>query len=103
MCNDLGPHRVANTVSVDEDVIWKLAVVVVSECLESALEVFLENTRTDDLLSFLALRACLCVVLAHVLVVGGTEANNTLFSFVANVNTYKHGLLGNFGAKVETP
>jgi len=42
--DDLGPHRVADSISVDEDVVWKLAVVVVSEGLEGALEVLLQHS-----------------------------------------------------------
>lgn len=90
--DDLGSHRVTDSISVDEDVVWELALVVVSESLESALEVLLEHARADDLLAFLALRARLGVVLAHVLIVGGTEANDALLSFVADVDADKHGL-----------
>ena len=68
---------------------------MVAECLESALEIFLEHSRTDDLLSFLTLRTCLSIILAHVLVISGTESDNALFAFVADINSDKHGLLGN--------
>jgi len=40
--DDLGSHGVANSISVDEDVIRKQAIVVVSKCLEGALEILLE-------------------------------------------------------------
>jgi len=90
--NDLGPHRVTDSISVDEDVVWELTVIVVSESLESALEVLLKHARADDFLAFLTLRACLGVVLAHVLVVRSTEANDALLSFVADVDTDEHCL-----------
>ena len=59
VADDLSPHGIANSVSVDEDVVWELTIVVVAEGLECALEVFLENTGADDLLALLALRTCL--------------------------------------------
>lgn len=83
--------------------IWELSVVIVSPGLESALEVLLEHTGADNFLTLLALRTSLGVVLAHVLVVGSTEADNALFSLVANIDTTKHGLSGNFRAEVEPP
>ena len=94
VADDLSPHGIANSVSVDEDVVWELALVVVAEGLECALEVFLENTGADDLLALLALRTCLGVVLAHVLIVGGAEANDALLALMANVDADQHRLLG---------
>jgi len=93
MADNLGSHGVSNTISVDKDVFWEGAVVVVSECLESTLEVLLEHTRADDLLALLALGTRLGVVLAHMLVVSCAEADDTLFTFVANIDTDKHGLV----------
>lgn len=101
--DDLGPHRVTNSISVDEDVVWELALVVVSECLESALEVLLEHARADDLLTFLTLRARLSIVLAHMLIIGGAEANDALLALVADVDTDEHGLSRDLSAKVEAP
>ena len=43
------------------------------------------------------------VVLAHVLVIGGNKANDTLLALVANIDTHKHGLVGNFLAEVHSP
>ena len=74
--DDLGSHRVSDTVSVDDDVLWEGTVVLVSECLESTLEVLLEHARADDLLALLALGTRLGVVLAHVLVVGSAETDD---------------------------
>ena len=74
--DDLGSHGVSDTVSVDDDVVWESAVVLVSECLESTLEVLLEHTRADDLLALLALGTRLGVVLAHMLVVGSAETDD---------------------------
>ena len=92
MSDDLGPHRVTDSVSVDEDVVWELTVVMVSESLESALEILLEHARADDFLTFLALRTRLGVVLAHVLIVGGTEADDALLALVADIDADKHRL-----------
>ena len=101
--NDHLSHGITDTISVDEDVVWELAIVVVSESLESALEVLLEHARADDLLTFLTLRARLSVVLAHVLIVGGAEANDALLALVADVDTDEHGLSRDLSAKVEAP
>ena len=103
VADDLGSHRVANSVPVDEDVIGELALVVVSESLESAFEVLLEHAGADDFLALLALGTCLGVVLAHVLVIGSAEADDALFTLVANVDSDKHGLRGDFGTEVEAP
>ena len=92
VADDLSPHGITNSISVDEDMIWKRSIVMVTEGLECTLKVFLENTRADDFLALLALRTCLGVVLAHVLIVGGAEANDTLLALVANVDTDQHGL-----------
>ena len=43
VADDLGPHGVTDAVSVNEDVVWELALVVIAEGLESALDVALEN------------------------------------------------------------
>lgn len=93
MADNLGSHGISNTISVDEDVVWEGTVVLVSECLESTLEVLLEHTRADDLLALLALGTRLGVVLAHMLVISCAETDDTLFTFVANIDTDKHGLV----------
>lgn len=74
--DDLGSHGVSDTISIDDDVVWEGTVVLVSECLESTLEVLLEHTRADNLLALLALGTRLGVVLAHVLVVGSAETDD---------------------------
>lgn len=86
-------HRISYSVSVDEDMVRQLSVVVISESLERVLEVSLKHSRTDDLLSLLTLWTRLSVILAEVLVVGGAETNNALLSFVTDVDSDKHGLL----------
>lgn len=90
MVDDLGPHRVTDTVPVDEDVVGQLALVVVPEGLEGTLEVALEHSRADDLLTFLTLRTCLGVVFAHVLIVSGAEPDDALLAFMANVDADQH-------------
>lgn len=101
--DNLGSHGVADTISVDEDVIRQLSLVVISECLEGALKVLLENTRADNFLALLSLWTSLGVVLAHVLIIGSAETDDTLLTLVTNINTYKHCLLGDLRAKVEAP
>lgn len=93
MSNDLGPHGVTNSISVDEDMVWELTVVVLSEGLEGTLKVLLEHSGTDNLLTLLTLRASLSVVLAHVLIVCGTESDDALLTLVTDVNSNEHGLL----------
>jgi hypothetical protein len=51
----------------------------------------------------LSLRACLCIVLAHVLIVSGNKSDDGLFSLVANVDTNKHSFIGDLCTKVHSP
>ena len=83
--------------------IGQLAVIVVTERLKSTLEVTLEHTRANNLLTFLSLRTSLCVVLAHVLIISCTESNYTLLAFVANIDTDQHRLPGDLCAEVQSP
>jgi hypothetical protein len=92
MLDDLAPHRVADAVSVNEDVVGQRALVVVSECLECILEVLLQHTAADDFLAFLPLRAGLSVVFTHVLVIGGAESDDGLLTFVADIDANEHSL-----------
>ncbi len=84
--NDLFPHWVADSISVDEDVIRQLAFVKISISSESAWKILLENVWRNNLLSFLSLRACLSVILAKMRVICGDESYDWLLSFVANIN-----------------
>jgi hypothetical protein len=43
--DDLLAHGVTNTITVDENVIWKLALIVVAICLKSASVVLLQDVR----------------------------------------------------------
>jgi len=97
------PHGVADAITINENVIRQLTVVVISERLECALEVALENARADDFLSFLALRASLGVVFAHVLIICCTEANDALLALVANIDANEHGLSRDLRPKVQPP
>jgi len=84
-------------------VIRECALIEVSICLQGATEVLLKNIGGNDFLALLSLRACLCVVLAHVLIIGSNETNDGLFSLVANVDTYEHGFVGDLCAEVHSP
>lgn len=103
MADDLSSHWITNTISVDENVVWEVALIVVSEGLEGTLEVLLKNTRTDDLLTLLTLWTSLCVVFTHVLVVSGAETNNGLLTLMANINTNKHSLSWDLLSEVQSP
>lgn len=92
LVNDLFPHRVTDTVTVDENMLWHFSIEV-PVAGEGALEVVRQDGGRDDLLSLNWLGTGLCVVLAEVGVVSGTEANGTLLSLMANINSYKHGLI----------
>ena len=83
--------------------IRECALIEVSICLQGATEVLLKNIGGNNFLALLSLRACLCVVLAHVLIIGSNETNDGLFSLVANVNTYKHSFAGDLCAEVHSP
>ena len=80
--------------------VWKSSIVVLSECLECALEVFLEHSRADDFLTLLALRTRLSVVLAHMLVVGSAEPNDALLSFMAHIDSHEHCLFADFVSEI---
>ena len=88
----LSSHGVAYTVSIDENVIWKGTVVVISKGLESGFKVVLKHARADDFLALLALGTCLGIVFAHVLIVCCAETNDTLLAFMANIDSDEHSL-----------
>ena len=51
----------------------------------------------------MSLRTSLSVVLTHILIVCGDETNDTLLALVTNVDTNKHGLVGDLRAEVHSP
>ena len=79
------------------------SIVELSIGLESSLEVVGQDGRGDNLLTLYRLRTSLGIVLAHVGVVGGTEANGRLLALVTNVNTDEHSLLGDLAAEGHAP
>lgn len=100
--NDHLSHGIADTITVDEDVL-RHGAIEVAVTLEGALEVVGEDTGRNNLLSFLGLGSGLSVVLAEVRVVGGTESNGTLLSFMAHIDTHEHSSLGDLRAEAHTP
>jgi hypothetical protein len=54
-------------------------------------------------LTLLTLWTSLSVIFAHILVVRSNETNDALLSLMADINTDKHGLVGNFLAEVHAP
>ena len=103
LVDDLLAHGVTDTVTVDEDVARHGPVVELAVALEGALEVVRQDGRGDDLLTLDGLRAGLSVVLAHVGIVRGTEADRRLLALVADINTDEHGLLADFLAEGHAP
>jgi hypothetical protein len=91
--DDLCSHRIANSISVNKDMIWKCTIVMFFESLESTFKVLLKHTRADDFLPLLTLWTCLCVVFAHVLIISCAKADDTLLALVANIDTNQHGLI----------
>lgn len=84
--NDLLPHWVTDSISVDEDVIRQLPFVKISISSESAWKILLEDIWRNNFLSFLSLRTSLCVVLAKMRIICGNKSYDWLLSFVANIN-----------------
>jgi len=103
LVDDLLAHRVAHTVTVDENVARHRSVVELTVRRERALEVVGQNGGGDDLLALDGLGAGLGVVLAHVGIVGGTETNGRLLALVAYVDTDEHGLLRDLAAEGHAP
>jgi len=95
-------HGVSNTITIDENVAGH-GVVELAVGRKRALEVVRKNRRRNNFLALNWLGAGLSVVLAHVGVIGGAEANSGLFSFVAHIDTDEHGLLRNFRAERHSP
>ncbi len=83
--------------------IGKGSAVKVSVCLKSASEIFLKNIGGNNFLTLLSLRTGLSVVFTHVGIVCGDETDDALLALVANVDTYKHSLVGNLLAEVHSP
>lgn len=92
LVNDLLAHGITDTITVDEDVLGHLTVEV-PVALEGTLEVVGQDGGRDDLLSLDWLWTGLCIVLAEVGVVSGTEADRGLLSLVADINSDQHGLV----------
>ena len=101
--NDLLAHRVANTVTIDENVVWKSPAIELFVGLKGTSEVLLKDVGRDDFLPLLSLRTGLSVVLAHVLVIGGNETNDALLALVAYIDADQHGLVGDFMAEAHAP
>jgi len=101
--DDLLAHGITDTITVDEDVSWHLAAVEVAIGSERALEIVREHAARDDFLAFLRLGGGLGVVLAHEWVISRAETNCRLLALVANVDTHKHGLVGDFWSELHAP
>jgi hypothetical protein len=101
--DDLLSHWITDSVTIDEDLFGECALIEVSVSLQGTAEVLLKNVGGNNFLALLTLRACLGVVLAHILIVCSNETNNGLFSLVANIDTNKHGLVGDLSSEVHSP
>ena len=101
--DDLLAHGIADTVTIDEDVVRETSSVEVAVGLQGTSEIFLENVGRYNFLTLLSLMAGLSVVLTHVLIIGGDETNDALLALVANIDTNKHGLVGDLRAEAHAP
>lgn len=70
---------------------------------ESTLEILLEYSRANDFLTFLSLWTSLSIVFTHILIIGCTKTDYTLFSFMAYIDTNEHRLLRNLRSKIKSP
>ena len=80
-----------------------VAIVELAVRLESPLKIVGQDSGRDNLLAFDGLRAGLGIVLAHIGVVGGTETNRRLLSFMAHIDTDQHGLGRNLISEGHAP
>lgn len=76
---------------------------MVFEGQECTLEILLEYSRANNFLTLLSLWTSLSIVLAHILIIGSTKTDYTLFSFMAYIDTNEHRLLRNLRSKVKSP
>ena len=74
--NDLLTHGITNSITVDENVVGHFTRIEFTVALERSHEIVRQNSGGNNLLTFLRLRRSLCVVLAHVSVVGGAKTNS---------------------------
>lgn len=103
MCNYLRSHWISYTISVDKDMVRKLTVIVIAESLKSTFEILLKDSWTNDFLTFLALRTSLCIIFTHMFIVSCTETNDTLLSFMAHIDAYKHRFFWYFFSEIKSP
>lgn len=96
-------HGISHTISVDEDVLRQGSFVVFAVGLEAVEKVFAKDVLGDDFFTLLLLGACLGIVLAHVLVVGSNEPNDTLTALVAHIDTNQHGRFRDFLRELHSP
>jgi len=101
--DNLLTHGITDTISVNKDVLWHLSSVKFTISRERALEIVRKHSRRNNLLALLWLRRGLCVVLAHVLIVGSTEANGRLLALVTDIDTDKHGAVRDFLTELHAP
>lgn len=91
LLDDLVSHHVANSVSIDDDLVRELTLVVVSKLIASGDDASIQLGL--DELNVLWVDDDVIVVSSLSLVSGGTESNNRLLTSMANINTDDHNLL----------
>lgn len=91
---NLTSHSITDSVSVDDEVTRKLALLLL-ESIECTLDGALEVLVVNYLLAFL-LYHLLRVVLTHLTVDGGTEANDGLGTRVTDIDSNQHSVRGYF-------
>ena len=98
LLEDLSAHSIADTVTIDYEVL-RVAATLVSKGAESSLDSLLE-LRANDLLSLL-LDDAVTPVLAESLVDRGTEAHYRHRSRVTHIDTDEHGKTGDLRRELE--
>ena len=86
--DNLLTHWVSNSITVDKNVIWHFTGIKITIALEWSHKIIRQYCWGNDFLTFLRLWRCLSIVFTHVSIIGCTKADSTLFTFMANINSY---------------
>ena len=92
LCNlfwqDLVALSVTNTISVYDEICWKLLFMIRGKCL-NCLQDWSFHVSLDNLLSFL-LNEMIAIILTHFLIDASWETHNWLRTSVTHVDSYQH-------------
>jgi len=88
-------HSITNSISENEEVIWQCSLrIMLNKSTQGSLECS-GQVLVNNLLTFLLKDPC-AVVLRHLSINWGTEANNRVVTLMTNINPNNHSILGNF-------